>query len=522
MAKKNEPASLVDLIQQMMSDMTEEEQQAAFDAIACYSTHVNENLSQQYTHQCPDYNQMIQPIAPYLMPLWEMEELDDYLPEQLYEVCDNIPKKELERDLRNFVFNLFAKYGHSPDDNCDYLLWYVFSVMERYRLEHCLDIVLEVLRQDAPFIGYCFGLMPANLLAAIVYQLGQRQLPVLMEFMKEPGLLPIAKYRVVEAVTHIVITTPARRVEVMVWFGKLLNYYFEVLKNKNNDICPPILIDHIAACMMDTRGVENIPILEKIYNTYHFSPDGIPGIQELKEKMPYAEMCGLEIDSVAMALDDYLNDYFIEIAKGDDDEDEAEEDPLYLLHLPAKKMRVKIELEGTRLPIWRTVELPSNICLERFAGVVNDAMGWHGCHLHQFITKDLCYLPSDYEEDGFFPKEGETWDSSVVSLGEVLCEKGSTMKYEYDFGDNWMHRITVESLQDYEPGEEQSIVLLDGANACPPDDCGGIRGYEKMLEALKKPRSKQAREYKNWLGYVFDPLEFDKEDTRFRLASIEE
>ena len=45
-------------------------------------------------------------------------------------------------------------------------------------------------------------------------------------------------------------------------------------------------------------------------------------------------------------------------------------------------------------------------------------------------------------------------------------------------------------------------------------------GYRKMLKALEKPRSKAAREYKEWLGYNFDPTEFDLDETRGLLAEI--
>lgn len=116
------------------------------------------------------------------------------------------------------------------------------------------------------------------MLSAITYQLGQNQLDVLMDFMKEPGLLPMSKYRVIEAVAHIVITHPDRREEVMDWFGNLLSYYFDVLKEQKNDICSTLLLDHVTACMMDIRGVETLPILQKIYRTYHIKPYGIPSI----------------------------------------------------------------------------------------------------------------------------------------------------------------------------------------------------------------------------------------------------
>ena len=116
--------------------------------------------------------------------------------------------------------------------------------------------------------------------------------------------------------------------------------------------------------------------------------------------------------------------------------------------------------------------------------------------------------------------EGKQFDSGMLSLGELLSRKGSKIKYEYDFGDSWIHEIILESCQSYKKEEIPVIALLDGENACPPEDCNGIWGYRKMLKALEKPRSKAAREYKEWLGYNFDPTEFDLDETRGLLAEI--
>lgn len=520
MAKKKDSESLADLLNELMSNMTLEERQAAFQLLSSGQEDEEGDLSRYYHHQCPDYHQIVQPIAPYLMPLWEMEELDDYSPLELYEACAFIPKKDLERDVRNFVFNLFAKFGRAPGESCDYQLWYMFALMEHYRLEHCLDVVLEVLRQDLPFIDYCFGLMHDNLLAAIIYQLGKKKLPVLMEFMKEPGLLPIAKYRVVEAVAHIIIAIPARRVEIMAWFCKLLNYYFEVLAREDNDICPNMLIDHIAACMMDTRGVEALPILEKIYNTYHIIPFGIPSLEEMKKKMPHTQLHGLEVDSVEECLEEYVTDYFDTCLDDEFYDDEMESEPLFMEDKPARKLFIRMELKDTDPLVWRTLEVPSNICLERFSEVVDEAMGWDSYHLHVFIKNEVRYMSPETVEEEMLKYSSNLLDSTRISLGELLTEKEPSLNYEYDFTDNWMHTITLLSQEDYKKGEIGSIFLIDGANACPPEDCGGIPGYRKLLEAVKKPRSKEARRYKDQLGYIFNPTEFDVEETRNFLADI--
>ena len=70
-------------------------------------------------------------------------------------------------------------------------------------------------------------------------------------------------------------------------------------------------------------------------------------------------------------------------------------------------------------------------------------------------------------------------------------------------------------------GVEESVRNREeGGKAVPARDLKSIRGYRKMLKALEKPRSKAAREYKEWLGYNFDPTEFDLDETRGLLAEI--
>lgn len=516
MTKKINPQLLTDLLEEIMSKMTLEEQEIAIQLFSGGPEKFNEELSDMYYHfQCPDYSLMIQPIASYLTPLWEMIVGDEILLSDLFDICAAVPGKELERDLRNFVFNIIVASKDPDDDYCEYRIWYIFALMEHFRIERCLDVILEILRQDIRFYNLHFGFMHGTLPATIVYQLGRNQLPVLMDFMKEPGLLLVAKYRVVEAVANMMLANPSARPEVMKWFCKLLNYYFPLMEDENNDICPLLLLDHITACMMDTRGMEALPILEKIYRTYNITSFGVEDISELKEKMSSTELNGLEVESVV----DYINEYLRDL-----NDIPFDFSPLYLDIEPAKKLLLKIILEDSDPLIWRTLEVPSNICLERFSEVIETAMGWEGYHLHQFKKGRVYYLPEgDMDESSVFGRPTiEFADSYSLSLGELLTRKGMSVEYEYDFGDGWMHKIILESRQAYKKGEIPVIALLDGAGACPPEDCGGVYGYQQILKALEKPRSKAAREYREWLGHDFDPNVFDIEQQRSELEEIEE
>jgi hypothetical protein len=52
-------------------------------------------------------------------------------------------------------------------------------------------------------------------------------------------------------------------------------------------------------------------------------------------------------------------------------------------------------------------------------------------------------------------------------------------------------------------------MCLAGERACPTEDCGSPWGYEEMLEALKNPKHREYKHYREWLGGEFDPEGFD-------------
>jgi hypothetical protein len=82
--------------------------------------------------------------------------------------------------------------------------------------------------------------------------------------------------------------------------------------------------------------------------------------------------------------------------------------------------------------------------------------------------------------------------------------------YQYDFGDSWMHKITVEKIEPfaYKMG---CANIIDGQRACPPEDVGGPPGYDEFLNAIQEaPDSQQAQDNLMWVAGSFDPEAFDR------------
>jgi hypothetical protein len=128
-------------------------------------------------------------------------------------------------------------------------------------------------------------------------------------------------------------------------------------------------------------------------------------------------------------------------------------------------------------------------------------MGWTNSHLHQFRIGDALYgmHVDDWPEEELHETE--------FRLGE-LAHAGERFAYDHDFGDSWEHEVMVERADTIRP-VLKFAVCIDGANACPPEDCGGTGGYADLLEALANPAHLEHDQYRQWAGEDFDPVAFD-------------
>ncbi len=173
-----------------------------------------------------------------------------------------------------------------------------------------------------------------------------------------------------------------------------------------------------------------------------------------------------------------------------------------------------IELAHSSPLVFRTVKVPGDLSLGGLHEVIQAAMGWECCHLHQFHVGKVFYGQPD-------PAYGEDMlDEDSVALAGVVPRARQRLRYEYDFGDSWMHDLRVERVIKDEP-DLRFPVCIDGAGACPPEDSGGIWGYQRMLEALKNPADEEHEIYVDWLGGSrFDPAAFDLARVNRRLKKL--
>lgn len=130
-------------------------------------------------------------------------------------------------------------------------------------------------------------------------------------------------------------------------------------------------------------------------------------------------------------------------------------------------------------------------------------MGWENYHLFEFRIGDADYGEPDPEDSWYVVRNARRY-----KVAQLLNDSVRQFTYNYDFGDNWIHDVCVESVLDRAEGVRYPLIL-DGARACPPEDCGGSGGYANLLQILADPSHESYMEFRDWVGTEFDSEQFD-------------
>ena len=182
----------------------------------------------------------------------------------------------------------------------------------------------------------------------------------------------------------------------------------------------------------------------------------------------------------------------------------------------------KIKLRGVSKPtVWRRVSVPESYTFAEFHIIIQAAFGWENSHLYEFV--DTLFRPayrivesSHFEFCG--ERDGLNADETLIS--DYFKSVGDKCVYTYDFGDGWEHDVLLEKIENDGICDPSCIA---GKGLCPPENCGGVYGYERLKELAKADcLSPEDEELFEWYGFdydCFDPEYFDLEEAKFAVSN---
>lgn len=173
--------------------------------------------------------------------------------------------------------------------------------------------------------------------------------------------------------------------------------------------------------------------------------------------------------------------------------------------------RIRIQLDDVEPAIWRRVEVPLTSTLKAVHDVIQAVMLFEDYHLFQFEIGERRYGYPD-------PDWGDDMrDARYIRLGAILARGETGFAYTYDFGDDWRHSVVIEDVVAADPMVDYPR-FIDGARRAPPEDVGGIPGFEEFLDAMADPKYPEHDSVMTWYGRRFEPDDIGLGTITARLA----
>lgn len=165
--------------------------------------------------------------------------------------------------------------------------------------------------------------------------------------------------------------------------------------------------------------------------------------------------------------------------------------------------------------VWRRVELPLANSLKTLHLAIQAVMLFENYHMFRFDIGDASY-GIRFDDDYMSPP---THDASNLRLAKLIERGINTFAYTYDFGDDWRHSIVIEEVL---PADPMAVYprFVDGERRAPPEDVGGLPGFEQFLEAMARPRHPEHRSVLQWYGQPFDPEDISPDEIHARMAKL--
>jgi hypothetical protein len=502
-----------------------------------------------YSFEHPDYGKMVGDMPDALQPLLNTDETHPDLPEveDFMDRCAQLDRSTLVTGVNSIIYFWMDIWHTDPDgDVWMHPIHVAIMIAERFQLHECLPVLLETERQDRDFAEVFFDECDmVGMLPACIYHITTAEdLPMLADFVHERGIHSFSKAEVIAAVSTVPRREPQLLPDVQRWLSDILTIFADDIDPAVGDV---MLLEAIIHCCLHTRNVDAKPMIIRMYSKYKLPNILIPGgANEVRKTIKKADIGILkeQLDSsetiwqnAATTFDeddfddgDYDHDYVAADFEDSDDEIEYYEDEEWAprqeycgyayggkaKYLPVQKLKkstLRIELENSEPLIRRELEVPSNLCLTSLAQAILLAFGWDEDHLHQFLESRKNHYATSLNELGGTLYPG-TKDGSRYGVSHLLKKQGDSVLFEYDYGDSWYHKVKLKSVADYADYETKAVRLIGGANACPPDDCGGIYRYRHLVELMqKKPQSSELSEFYDWMGCKWDPEFFPMDET---------
>ena len=172
----------------------------------------------------------------------------------------------------------------------------------------------------------------------------------------------------------------------------------------------------------------------------------------------------------------------------------------------ANAVQIRVSIDEIEPDVWRRLVLPVYWNLEQLHLGIQAVFNWWNYHLYEFRIGGLRYGEVEILTEYATDDDPRVFDQREVRLLDF--EQGAVFSYRYDFGDGWRHTVAVEEFLTLTATHKHGSCVA-GERARPPEDVGGVSGYERFLKIIADRDDPEYAKTIQWCGGYFDPEWFD-------------
>lgn len=159
-------------------------------------------------------------------------------------------------------------------------------------------------------------------------------------------------------------------------------------------------------------------------------------------------------------------------------------------------LELKVTLLGTKPSVYRILHIEKSRTFYELHIAIQIAFGWENHHMHEFRINDECIGDKEFLDDA------NALEGSHTRLSQKIVFEKQIFSYVYDFGDYWKHSIQLVKF--IEPKRTFYPKCIKGERNSPPEDCGGVRGFQTFKEIMKDKKHPEHKEMIAWNDGPFD------------------
>lgn len=196
-------------------------------------------------------------------------ELD--IEQSILEAILALPRTSLIADLEKVLKDSIVRYEFFENqaeeegwfDNTMSFPLHAMGLLAELKSVESLPLFLEIFRQGEDFLDFWFSDHTSETIWVFLYQIGEKQLTVLKDFLFERNIFYRGKSVATNVACQVAFHQPERKQEVIEWYHEILSYFIENVTDK--DLIDTQLISLMAWETGDLKATNILALVEKCY-----------------------------------------------------------------------------------------------------------------------------------------------------------------------------------------------------------------------------------------------------------------